>query len=235
MQKIITTALVAGCLAGLFSFGVQSVKLTPLILQAEEYENADAARQEVAEHTMQAAHAHEHAHEADAWEPENGVERNAYRLLADIGMGVGFALMLVGAFAWRAEPMDARRGILWGLAGFTVFSLAPTFGLPPELPATMAGNLEMRQLWWLATVLSTAISLYLLVFGRSGFLKIMGILLLAFPHVIGAPKAPLGGITPTELNAQFAAASLVTMALFWVVLGGISGWFYGRDYSPATK
>lgn len=235
MQKIFSTALIAGLIAGLFVFGVQSAKLTPLILEAETYEEADANRQENAEAAMNAAMPgmdhhmdHSHHHEEAAWEPANGFERNAWRLAADLGMGVGFALMLVGAFSLRREPMSMQRGVLWGLAGFAVFSLAPGFGLPPELPATMAADLMARQTWWVGTALATAAALYLLVYGQKNTAKMLGIAILMLPHVIGAPKPPLGGVVPTELNAAFAAASLATMAMFWVVLGAASGWLYGR-------
>lgn len=219
MRHIFLTALVAGFIAGIFVFAIQTVKLTPLILEAEVYEEA-------AETTMADAHKHEHGEEA--WEPAAGFERNAYRLLADLGVGVGFALMLVGAFVLRGDKMDVKHGILWGIAGFAVFSLAPGFGLPPELPATMAADLSDRQIWWAATVLATATGLAMVTFSPSNALKIIGIAILAIPHIIGAPRPPLGGVAPTELNAEFAAASLATMAMFWVVLGAASGWFYGR-------
>jgi len=235
MQKILFTALVAGCLAGIFVFVVQSFKLTPLILEAEVYEDADAAKKEAAEKTSAAAMSmvHEH-HEEEAWEPANGFERNAYRFVADLGVGVGFALMLIGAFTLRGDPMDARRGVLWGLAGFAVFSLAPGFGLPPELPATMAAALTERQTWWIGTALATAFGLYAIVFGRSNAFKAIALAVMVLPHVIGAPKPPLGGVVPTELNAEFAAASLATMAMFWIVLGALSGWFYGRQSKLAS-
>ncbi|MDE3017160.1 MAG: CbtA family protein [Pseudomonadota bacterium] len=222
MYKIFFTALVAGSLAGIFVFAVQSVKLTPLILEAEVYENADAARNMI------------QLHEQEAWEPADGFERNAWRFVADLGVGIGFALMLVGAFSLRDDPMDTRRGVLWGLAGFAVFSLAPGFGLPPELPATMAADLSARQVWWVSAASATAFGLYAIVFGRSNALKAIGLAVMALPHIIGAPKPPLGGVVPTELNAEFAASSLATMAMFWVVLGALSGWLYERQSSHAT-
>ncbi|MDE3059551.1 MAG: CbtA family protein [Pseudomonadota bacterium] len=218
MQRIFLTALLAGIIAGLFVFGVQSVKLTPLILQAEKYEDA-------APH-----HADQETH---GWEPANGFERNAWRLVADLGVGVGFALLLVGAFSLTGQVMDAKRGMLWGLAGYAVFSLAPGFGLPPELPTTLAADLSARQIWWLATAAATAGGLALIVFKRQPLFKVIGVVLLAAPHAVGAPKTPLGGMVPTELNAQFAAASLITMALFWIVLGSVSGWLYGRQSASA--
>lgn len=236
MQKILLTALVAGLISGLFVFVIQSVKLTPLILEAEVYEEADATRKEAAEDASMASMNMEHHHHEDeeAWEPANGFERNAYRLLADIGVGVGFALLLIGAFTLRGEKMDAKRGVLWGLAAFAVFSLAPGFGLPPELPATMAAALDSRQIWWVATAVATAIGLSLITFKPANSMTAIGIVIMVLPHIIGAPKPPLGGVVPTELNAEFAAASLATMAMFWVVLGATSGWFYGRKNKLAA-
>jgi predicted cobalt transporter CbtA len=35
-------------------------------------------------------------------------------------------------------------------------------------------------------------------------------------------------VVPAELSAQFAVSSLVSAALFWMVLGGVSGFFYQR-------
>ena len=238
MQKILLTALVAGLFAGLTVFGLQSLKLTPLILEAEVYEDADNAKKEQAVVAMNAAMPgmdHSHQHEEEAWEPANGFERNGWRLVADLGVGVGFALMLVGAFTLRNEPMNLQRGMLWGIAGFAVFSLAPGLGLPPELPATMAADLTQRQTWWIMAALGTAAGLALIVFGKNNAYKGLGLVSLVLPHVIGAPKAPLGGVVPTELNAEFAAASLACMAIFWVVLGATSGWFYGRISQPSAR
>ncbi|MEQ1789724.1 MAG: CbtA family protein [Rickettsiales bacterium] len=215
MQKILLTALIAGFIAGLVSFGIQQVKLSPLILQAETYEKGE--------------HNDDHHHDSESWAPENGLERNVYSALANIGMGVGFAMMLIGVFVLRGEKMTTNRGILWGIAGFATFSLAPAFGLPPELPTTMAADLSERQIWWVATAIATAIGIYSLSFSKSTIIKIIAVLILAAPHIIGAPRPPLGGAVPTELNAAFAAASLGVSVIFWITLGAVSGWFYGRN------
>jgi len=233
MSKILFTALIAGFIAGIFTFGMQATKLAPLILQAEVYEDADATKKAEAQAAMEKSMHMEHPMEQEAWEPANGLERNAYRLLADIGVGFGYALILIGAFSLRNEPMNAQKGLLWGLAGFATFALAPGFGLSPELPATMAAALNDRQIWWIGCALCTAFGIAMAVFGKSAPLKVAGIALLVIPHMVGAPHPPLGGVVPTELNAEFAAASLATAATFWVVLGLVSGWLYGRK-SHAT-
>lgn len=233
LYKMLITALIAGCIAGLVVFALQAIKLTPMILQAETYETASP--EDIHHHD---GHAHEHTghvHDEAAWAPENGAERYAYHLLSSLGMGVGFAFLLVGAFSFCGLPMNAKNGLCWGMAGFAAFSLAPAMGLPPELPATLTAELAPRQLWWCATAAATAFGLAGLYFSRSTLGKILAALLLVLPHILGAPHGALGGPVPAELNAAFASASLGVMALFWLVLGATSGWYYGRFDSPAMK
>jgi cobalt transporter subunit CbtA len=222
-QRVFLTAVIAGLCAGLVVFAAQRVKIYPLIELAEVYE-AQAAT----------AHAHDHAHEHGAaaeaeWEPAPGFERGAYSLVADIVAGVGFALLLVGAVALanlRGHAIDLRRGVMWGAAGFVVFTLAPSLGLAPELPGMAAADLVVRQEWWIGTVLATACGLGLIVFWRSWPYRIAGVVALVAPHLIGAPLDTEAGSVPPELAAQFVVASMATAALFWLVLGGLSGWLY---------
>src|SRR3974390_3265881 len=47
-----------------------------------------------------------------------------------------------------AGHLSWHEGLMWGLAGFAVFTLAPGLGLPPELPGVPAAPLLSRQLWW---------------------------------------------------------------------------------------
>lgn len=219
MRRILLTALVAAFVAGLTVFAVQSAKIIPLIAAAETYETAAPAPEVAAPH----------AHESEAWEPAEGFERQAYTALADILVAFGFALILAGLFALRGGAVDARQGLLWGIAGFAAFTLAPALGLPPELPGSQAAALGLRQLWWLGTAIATAGALAMLVFGNRSGLRIAALVLLLAPHAIGAPHAhDAGGTAPPELAAQFIAASLMTSAVFWAVLGTATGWLWGR-------
>jgi predicted cobalt transporter CbtA len=63
-------------------------------------------------------------------------------VLANVSMAVGFALMLVAAFALSGRRITWRSGLLWGLAGYGVFFVAPSLGLPPEVPGTLAAPLQ---------------------------------------------------------------------------------------------
>ncbi|HEV8679319.1 MAG TPA: CbtA family protein [Stellaceae bacterium] len=223
-RRIFLTALLAGAVAGLFAAGVQQLKLAPLIAAAEVYEAAEAS--------AQPAHQHDGKSDPAEWEPSPGWERTLYTLLADTLTGVGFALILTGCAALarlRGYPFDASRGMLWGAAGFAVFALSPTIGLPPELPGMVSAALAERQQWWLLAVVTTASGLALIAFVRLPALRIAGVVLLLLPHLIGAPQGGHGGGTvPPELAAQFATASLATAAAFWLLLGAASGWLYRR-------
>lgn len=222
-QRVFLTAIVAGLCAGLALFAAQRVKIYSLIERAEVYE----ARAEAAP-----AHSHDRAAAEPAWEPARGLERAAYSLLADTVAGVGFALLLVSGVALaegRGHAVDGRRGLLWGAAGFAVFALAPSLGLAPELPGMQAADLAQRQEWWIGTALATACGLGLIVFWRPWTYRLAGIALLALPHLVGAPQQTgEAGSVPPELAADFVVASLVTAALFWLVLGGLGGWLYRR-------
>ena len=137
--------------------------------------------------------------------------------------------MLVAVYLLRAKHVDINSGLLWGAAGFVVFSVAPALGQPPVLPGMTVAALESRQVWWFGTVLATVIGIGLFTETKTIIPKIAAVALLAVPHVIGAPQPHLlESLIPVELSAQFAVASLVTSAFFWMVLGAASGYFYQK-------
>ena len=48
-------------------------------------------------------------------------------------------------------------------------------------------------------------------------------------HAIGAPQPEThGGLAPDWLARDFVVAALVTSLLFWLVLGSLAGFLYGR-------
>ncbi len=225
IKRIAQTAGFTGLLAALLLTLLQSFWVAPLILQAETFENAPVA--EVAH--AHAAGAAAHTHDAEAWEPENGWQRVLSTTGGNLVVAVGFALMLAGLYTLRA-PTRTTQGLLWGLAGYATFVLAPTLGLPPELPGTAAADLAQRQIWWIGTAASTAAGIALLVFGRNGLLKILGVAILAVPHIIGAPQPEVHSmLAPEALEAQFKIASQLTNVAFWLALGLISAWLFRRN------
>ncbi|MFL1504858.1 CbtA family protein [Pseudomonas sp. O64] len=227
IKRIAQTAGFTGLLAALLLTLLQSFWVAPLILQAETFENAPAAAEVMPHEHAQGAAAH--THDAEAWEPENGWQRVLSTTGGNLVVAVGFALMLAGLYTLRA-PTRTAQGLLWGLAGYATFVLAPTLGLPPELPGTAAADLAQRQVWWIGTAASTATGIALLVFGRNWLLKVLGVAILAVPHVIGAPQPEVHSmLAPEALEAQFKIASQLTNVAFWLALGLISAWLFRRN------
>lgn len=234
-KRIAQTAGFAGLLAAIVLTLLQSLWVTPLILQAESYESSAPAEEiVVAEHSHAGAtpeHSHAaagHSHDAEAWAPEDGWQRTLATGLSNLVVAVGFALMLAGLFTLRA-PGQTWQGLPWGLGGFAAFSLAPSAGLPPELPGTAAAELLLRQYWWIGTAVATAAGLGLLAFARHWALRIVGLVILTIPHLIGAPQPEVhSSLAPEALEHEFILASLLTNALFWSALGLAAAWFYSR-------
>jgi len=223
-KTIVISAFGAGLAVCLVVTALQALTTEPLILHAEMFENA--ARPDA---TSVVESATVHHHETEAWEPANGFERNAYRLVANLLIGVAISLMLLAVMVLRGEPIDARRGLMWGIGGFISVSLLPSLGLPPELPGTPSAEIASRQVWWLATAGASALGIALLVFGRHWVAWLGGVVLLAAPHVIGAPAAPSDMVAyPGALAGQFVIASLVVSGLLWSLSGLASGWLHQR-------
>jgi cobalt transporter subunit CbtA len=236
-RRILITALLAGFLGGLGISVVQEFTTAPIIHHAEEYESKGAAGGHKHGFLDQSPHSLFHLAQAKetppvehhGWAPSDGLERTLYSTLANIITGIGFALILVACIALSGRDVDGRSGVLWGIAGFAVVNLAPALGLPPEVPGAMAAELGARQGWWLLCVAATAAGLWMLVFRHGAYWMVAGIVLLAAPHLIGAPQpAHVGGPVPPEIAGHFVAASLVTAAIFWCALGWLSGTFWRR-------
>ncbi len=227
--RIILTALAAGVLSGIFIWGAHSIKTTPLILAAEVYENQGKAAGDGLHQVSPSAPAGTTAPaaEEEEWGPADGFERNAYTLLSDVLASIGFAFLLTGVIALSGRHVDWRQGIVWGLCGFAAFFVSPSLGLPPELPGMQAAELSARQAWWLSTVAAAIAGLALIALQPRVGLKWVGAGLIIVPHFVGAPHPEIApGALPAELAAQFAATTLVVTGLFWMVLGGLTGYFY---------
>ncbi|MGH9579423.1 MAG: CbtA family protein [Terriglobales bacterium] len=210
--------LSSGALAGLALFAVQHFTVIPLIETAETYE---AAAQK-ANPGM--------AHEDIGWQPAGGWERTTLTALTTIFSGIGFAAMLFGSLSLAGSSVNARRGALWGLAAFVCFGLAPALGLPPLPPGAAVAGVVERQVWWVGTVIATAVGLWLFVGkGRTWPVRIAGVVCLLLPHLIGAPAAVGQNAVPAQLFRRFAIASLATTGLFWLLLGTIGGYLSSRQ------
>ncbi len=224
--KILSSGLFAGLAGGLFAALLQFTFIVPLIAEGELYE--DGTR----------VHFTEIGAQSDAGAPSlvsimtEDPTRHLGTLAFDFVSFTAFAMFLVAGFAIaekRGHRIDAGRGLLWGIAGFVAVHLAPAFSLPPELPGMIAAPLQDRQLWWVGTVLATAAALGLFAYGRSALLAGLGIVLIAAPHIVGAPHYDqYFGQTPPELSSLFVARSLGVGAMAWSVLGLMAGALWAR-------
>ncbi len=241
LRRIFAAALGAGIGVGVLIAALQHVSLVPMILEAEKYESGaiaphrhehDALPAQIGTVMGTAVVGRAQAQTQDRAAPasaEGESMRVVLTTIATMLTSVGFALLLAGAFAVSGRAVDAREGLLWGVAGFAAFALAPAFGLPPELPGSVAADLLSRQIWWLGTVAATVLALGLMVFVRAAWAIPVGVALIAAPHLIGAPHPAGGaGLVPPELAAAFAARSLGVNAIFWALLGLATGALYAR-------
>lgn len=222
-KTIVSAAIAAGVVAGFLLTVIQQFGVAPILVEAELYEHAG---------TIVPSAGHERnaqGHQHTGLQPEDGLERTMLSAGSNIGLAVGFALLLAAMMSLSDRAIGWRRGLLWGLAGYVVFFIAPALGMPPEVPGTEAAGLTERQLWWLLTVLCTAAGLSLLAFGRTWTLTVPGVLLLLVPHLIGAPQPQIYSSTaPTELADSFVRATVLTNFVFWLALGGLVGLFYRK-------
>jgi cobalt transporter subunit CbtA len=204
-RALVLSAAAAGLAGGLVAATYQALVVTPLILEAEVFEQAGNVAGGV------------------------DVGRHLLTSLATIVLAVAGALTLLGLMILDGGRITARRALPWGAGAFVAVALAPALGLPPELPGMPAADLVERQTWWLATALATAFGLWT-IFCRGGTASVvLGVLVIVLPHVVGAPHpADHESAVPAALAAQFVAASLAGSALLWIVVSSVAGAVFER-------
>ena len=240
LKQIVSAAALAGLFAGLSLTLLQQWQVRPLIQQAElleqaaneAHEHADHLQAQVAPSGSDHTPAHQHADASEVehaqWQPAEGIERLTFTALANISLAVGFALLLASALFLRGGAAGWRTGLAWGIGGYLVFFIAPSIGLPPELPGSAAAPLVARQLWWISTVASASAGLALLCFGRVP-LKIIGVIGLLLPFLIGAPHPDAAAeMMAPALRHGFVIATAVANGLFWLILGALTAQFYKK-------
>lgn len=249
-RQIVFYSLLVGVLSGLLLTLVQFWQVIPIIQSAESFESKTVSTS-THEHTVHKAAVDEaevHEHPAGAWKPAEGIERTGFTFLSNVLSGIGFAIVIMVAIIFlrksnRAIKLDWRHGLLWGAAGYAIFFLAPSFGVPPGIPGAIAAPLETRQLWWLVAVLSTATGLAGFAFGKSPW-RWAAPGLLVIPFLIGAPQAPTyvpvnqsPAVTAelAQLGQEFISATAIANGAFWLTLGLASVWTVRRIVSNINK
>jgi cobalt transporter subunit CbtA len=213
-RETVLAALVAGLIAALVFTLLQSVWVTPLILQGETYE--DAAEAAADHHESESPNAAHH-HDADEWKPQDGWQRTLFTFAANLLMGVGYSFVLVALYLLWREPKSALGGAVYGLAGFLVFFAAPGLGLPPELPGTATAELGARQQWWAMTAVATAAGLILFCSQPRWWLRVLALIVIVAPHLIPAPHPAVeSSLAPEALQSRFRLATTVCKSVLWL-------------------
>jgi cobalt transporter subunit CbtA len=225
--RLVLAALIAGMTAGLIYGGVQHVRTTPLILAAEVFETAPVA------HTHAAGTPEQHEHAVGESAPDNGWRRTLETTLSSVITGAGFAILLAGVSLLTGFPITPKNGLIWGLCGFLTVTVAPSAGLSPELPGMPAGDLVSRQIWWVATIIATGAGIFLIAAKRELAWLAAAVVLIALPHIVGAPQ-PLTHETavPAGLAASFVANTIAASAVLWCLTGlflGIALQKFGKE------
>lgn len=250
--KYLLAALVAGLFTGAVTTAAQEYRVVPLILHAEEFEGGDQPAADPATQTP-ATETHDHsslgtgvkafpglsaiaslfnpvtpAYAHETGEEEGGImfgmSRFSGTLIANLVTGTGFALLLAGVSLVSGHAVTVANGAIWGAAGWLAVHMLPAVGLPPELPGFPAAELGDRQVWWIASVLLSALGLYLVILRPETLAKVAGLVLIAAPLAWGAPQpADITSAVPAVLAAEFAVAALATALFSWIVLGLVLG------------
>ena len=220
-SRFLISALFAGACAGLIAGLLQLIFVQPVLLHAELYETG-----ELVHFGGAAVSAHPDLPGFDAM-------RDGLSLIFTMLTYTGYALILLAAMGIaedRGARIDGRNGLIWGVAGFVAFHLAPGVTLAPEVPGVAAADVSARQIWWFATVATAGVALWLIAFGRNWGVWVIAAVLLMAPHVIGAPQPDVfTGPVPTEIGALFAARALGVGLAAWALLGSFAGYFWQRE------
>jgi len=221
-NRILTSALFAGFGAGLLAAVLQYIFIQPVLLHAELFESGALSHDPA---IGSAVHVDR---------PPFDMMRNALSVLFAALIYTGYALILVALMATASErghALTVKRGIIWGISGFVAVHFAPAFGLAPELPGFAAADVTLRQIWWFATVATTGIGLWLLAFGTSPIAVAGAAVLIAAPHIVGAPHPEmLTGNTPPELAGLFASRTLGVGLAAWATLGALAAYFWNSEH-----
>ena len=126
LKKLLTGALIAGVASGVIAAALQFAFVIPYILEGELYETG--ARVHFGAGSPQSP--------SGAPGLGNDWSRHLMTVTFDVVSYTAYALILLAAMSLgeeRGAVIDGRWGILWGVAGFVAFHLAPGFSLAPEV------------------------------------------------------------------------------------------------------
>ncbi len=247
-KRLIWASLAVALLVGLAQTGLQQLQAVPIILAAESFEGQkiEAPAPAAAEPAHDAHAAHVHAQADEEWAPADGLERHTWTAIANALHAFSMALLLfavMGLALWRGSRLGALPlALLVSAAGWLVFHFWPSIGLHAEIPGMDAARLGSRQGWWVLAAVSAALACASAAWLRGPWRWALALALLALPYVVGAPQIvgdPLAGFQGEaqaalrELGQRFVWATTWLSLSFWLCMGLVGGWAFGRWVQPA--
>lgn len=237
-RNIVFSAVVVGIIAGSLYGFFQQFQINPIIYAAEAYEVSEVAEAPADTHadTTQDGHSHDHG-SGTGWSPDDGFERITSTLVANILAAITFSLFMISVMSFhnlksKKPHLSWKTGIVWGIGLMLSIFVAPSLlGLHPEIPGTVSESIGQRQVWWISSTVATALGLLLLYYGAAAF-KIAGVVLLALPHVLGAPNPkthsfantdPVAVEALSQLTGQFVTMTTIGMGIFCLLIGALCG------------
>lgn len=233
LRNLILSALMVGVISGLCYGLFQQLQINPIIYAAEVYEVAEPVAEHHGNDEAPVAHSHDHS---EAWSPEEGLQRIVATLVANISIAFALSLIMISLMALHNQKSNKPKlniytGALWGVAAMFSFFVAPALlGLHPEVPGTIAADLENRQYWWIFCAFASSAGIAISYYAK-GFLKLVGLILIALPHLVGAPMPELHGFANTEpaavkalgeLSQQFYLMTAIGMFILFILMGLLS-------------
>ena len=186
-RRIFLTALLAGFLSGSCISIIHEFTTTPIIFHAEKFERKGISKEQIVgfdkSMPLSLSHNLKKMREIKLMVTQPvpyDWERAFLSAISNIITGVGFSLILVACFSLCQAKIGGRQGVVWGMAGFGVVSLAPSLGLPPEIPGVFTADLGTRQMWWFICVGATASGLWVSIFRSGKFWVPFGIIFAVF-------------------------------------------------------
>ena len=251
LRRLIWAALAVALLVGSVQSGLQQLQAAPIILAAEMFESQKSeapAPAVAATHTHADGAAHNHGDAAEVGAPDDGTERQFWTWVANGLHAFSMALLVLavmGLSLWRGARQRSLPLALWtAAAGWLVFHLWPSLGLPAEIPGMDAARLGSRQGWWLLAAGSAALACISVAAVRSPLRWVAAVAWLVLPFAVGAPHIagdPLAGFTGEaqttlrQLGKAFVWATTWLSVSFWLGMGLVSGLVFQRWLRPTLE
>ncbi len=223
-KEITVSALIIGLIVGISSGIFTLTFVTPLILEAEAYEEEGENTHLIEHHSSQDVSQHEP--HVELW------QRNLITVAGSVLLVSCYSLVLSLIYPFFPLSNCWFRGLLLGFLGFLFFNFIPNLGLPANPPGVeYVSDIAVRQKWWFSLLACEAIFLALCYFllmkhKKVNFPKkylLLGIAafssIILIPFLIGVPNTMGNSMVPEHLVTNFRQFSTILNLATWVFLG----------------